>query len=171
MRSGQARQPDESGAVLGRAAGANHDLWGMRSIERALSQLVSGSAEGLCPALARRPPSHTKAARYASSWRGGGPRRQPALSPATASAAGLAPSAVNDGGPFRSSTDGRLLAAYLRVRRPGLDCVKDVVGQGEVVGRIATVEVPHTGSTGIGSHVSPSTNGLLRTPETRRRGA
>jgi len=35
-----------------RVAGADYDLWGMGSIERALSQLVSGGTEAVCPALA-----------------------------------------------------------------------------------------------------------------------
>ena len=43
--------------------------------------------------------------------------------------------------PGPESTDGRLLAAYRRAQRLGLDCVEDAVRQDEVVERLATVEV------------------------------
>jgi len=51
-RAAKHSEPDRLVAVPGRSAGADYELWGMRSIERALSQLVSGSAQGLSPALA-----------------------------------------------------------------------------------------------------------------------
>jgi hypothetical protein len=95
-------------------AGANYELWGMRSIKRALSQLVSSSAQGLGPALASlgdrfgfQRVGHRRIREQlvtrAAGDRGG------AAAPAGLDArdrrggSGLAPSAVNDrGGPVPS---------------------------------------------------------------------